>query len=65
MSKKLKPVTDAAKADAELTTGYRKVHPKYDSDVTQFGRSTADYNAGWLACDAKHKAKLHKKKKAR
>jgi hypothetical protein len=55
---KHKPTTPLAKADANVQADYRKRYPRYDADVARFGRTVADYNAGFLAGDA------HGRKKA-
>jgi hypothetical protein len=59
---RIKPATKLAKADAALTAGYRKIHPKYDEDVARYGRRVADFNAGFLKGDAQRKAKQRKRK---
>lgn len=48
MKRKAKPETPAAKAQAEFESLCRQKHPKFDYDVTRYGREVAIYNAGFL-----------------
>ena len=52
MSKaKAKPQSVLAKADAKIQQEHRDIYPDYDADVVRYGRSVADFNAGFLDGD--------------
>ena len=47
-AKKTRAMSPLAREDAKLQARYRRIYPDYDRDAKQFGRTVADFNAGFL-----------------